>query len=113
MLELTSILHSAISHIASMRAPEIAAINGTAAGAGIGLVAAPDMALAGQSSKFALAYTSVALTPDRSCSFTLPRIVGVRRAMELILTNRTLTAEEALAWGLVNQVVADGELLVN
>lgn len=113
LLELTSILHAAISQFASMRAPVIAAINGTAAGAGIGLVAAADLAIAGQSSKFALAYTSVGLSPDLSCSFTLPRIVGLRRAMELILTNRTLTAEEALSWGLVNQVVADGELLLN
>jgi 2-(1,2-epoxy-1,2-dihydrophenyl)acetyl-CoA isomerase len=58
-----------------------------------------------------LAYTGVALTPDCSSSFFLPRIVGYRRAMELLLTNRALSAPEALEWGLVNQVVPDSEVL--
>ena len=72
----------------------------------IGLVAMADLAIAAQGSKFALAYTGVGLTPDGSTSFLLPRAVGRKRAMELFLTNRTLGADEALAWGLVNQVVA-------
>lgn len=109
--ELTSFLHTAISHLARMDAPVIAAVNGTAAGGGIGLVSAADLCVCGSGSKFSLAYSGVALTPDCSSSFFLPRIVGHRRAMELILTNRLLGAEEALAWGLVNQVVADAEVL--
>jgi 2-(1,2-epoxy-1,2-dihydrophenyl)acetyl-CoA isomerase len=109
--ELTSFLHTAISHLARMDAPVIAAVNGTAAGGGIGLVSAADLCVCGSSSKFSLAYSGVALTPDCSSSFFLPRIVGHRRAMELILTNRLLGAEEALSWGLVNQVVADAEVL--
>jgi len=111
LLELTAQLHAALAQFAAMRAPVIAAINGTAAGAGVGVVTASDLAIATQSSKFALAYTSVGLTPDGSCSFMLPRLVGHKRAMELILTNRTLSAEEALSWGLINQVVADGAVL--
>jgi len=108
--ELTTHLHAAISSFTRMRAPVIAAVNGTAAGAGIGLVCMTDLAICGKGSKFSLAYTGVGLVPDGSTSFLLPRIVGRRRALELFLLNRVLTAEEALAWGLVNQVVPVAEL---
>ncbi len=109
--ELTTYLHAAISHFVRMDAPVIAAVNGTAAGAGVGLVAMADLALCSRSSKFNLAYTAVGLSPDGGTSFLLPRIVGLKRAMELLLTNRALAAEEALSWGLVNEVVADELLL--
>lgn len=109
--ELTGYLHSAISHFVRMDAPVIAAVNGTAAGGGVGFVAMADLAVAGESSKFTLAYTAVALVPDCSTSFFLPRILGVKRTKELMLTNRTLSAAEALEWGLVNRVVADSEVL--
>jgi 2-(1,2-epoxy-1,2-dihydrophenyl)acetyl-CoA isomerase len=105
--ELTSFLHQAISHFVRMDAPVIAAVNGTAAGAGVGLVAMADLAICARSAKFSLAYTGVALTPDGSTSFFLPRLIGAKRAMELILTNRPIGADEALSWGLVNQVVDD------
>jgi 2-(1,2-epoxy-1,2-dihydrophenyl)acetyl-CoA isomerase len=108
--ELTTHLHAAISALTRMRAPVVAAVNGTAAGAGVGLACAADLALCGRGSRFSLAYTGVGLAPDGSVSFLLPRIVGRRRAMELLLTNRVLGAEEALGWGLVNQVVDDAEL---
>src|SRR6266513_824672 len=72
--ELTTYLHAAISHFVRMDAPVIAAVNGTAAGAGVGLVAMADLALCGSSSGFKLAYTSVGLTPDAGTSFLLPRI---------------------------------------
>ncbi|MEZ5498774.1 MAG: enoyl-CoA hydratase-related protein [Steroidobacteraceae bacterium] len=109
--ELTSYLHGAISHFVRMDAPVIAAINGTAAGAGIGLALMADLAIAAQSAKFSLAYTGVALTPDGSTSFFLPRMVGPRRAAELILTNRNLSAQEACDWGMINQVVATDKVL--
>jgi 2-(1,2-epoxy-1,2-dihydrophenyl)acetyl-CoA isomerase len=109
--ELTTHLHAAISSFTRMRAPVIAAVNGTAAGAGIGLVCMTDLAICGKGSKFSLAYTGVGLVPDGSTSFLLPRIVGRRRALELFLLNRVLTADEALAWGLVNQVVEDADVL--
>ena len=109
--ELTTYLHAAISHFVRMDAPVVAAVNGTAAGAGVGLVAMADLALCGRSSRFNLAYTSVGLTPDAGTTFLLPRAVGVKRAMELLLLNRALSAEEALSWGLVNEVVADERLL--
>jgi 2-(1,2-epoxy-1,2-dihydrophenyl)acetyl-CoA isomerase len=109
--ELTTYLHAAISHFVRMDAPVIAAVNGTAAGAGVGLVAMADLALCGHSSRFNLAYTSVGLTPDAGSSFLLPRTVGLKRAMELLLLNRTLSAAEALSWGLVNEVLDDAGLL--
>ncbi len=109
--ELTSDLHQAISLFTRMDAPVIAAVNGTAAGAGVGLVAMADLAICAESTKFSLAYTGVALTPDGSTSFFLPQTLGNKRALELLLTNRALTAREALDWGLVNQVVADAEVL--
>lgn len=109
--ELTGYLHAAISHFVRMDAPVIAAVNGTAAGAGVGLVAMADLAIVGESSKFNLAYTGVALTPDGSTSYFLPRLIGTKRALELMLTNRALSAAEALDWGLVNQVVPDGEVV--
>ena len=108
--ELTTYLHAAISHFVRMDAPVLAAVNGTAAGAGVGLVAMADLALCARGSRFNLAYTSVGLTPDAGTTFLLPRTVGAKRAMELLLLNRTLSADEALAWGLVNEVVADERL---
>jgi 2-(1,2-epoxy-1,2-dihydrophenyl)acetyl-CoA isomerase len=108
--ELTTHLHAAVVHFARMDAPVIAAVNGTAAGAGLGLVLMADLAIAGSGAKFAPAYTGVGLTPDGATSFLLPRAVGYKRAMEMFLTNRVLTADEALAWGLVNQVVPDEQL---
>jgi 2-(1,2-epoxy-1,2-dihydrophenyl)acetyl-CoA isomerase len=89
----------------------VAAVNGTAAGAGVGLVAMADLAVCAHSSKFNLAYTKAGLTPDAGTTFLLPRMVGAKRAMELLLLNRTLAAEEAHEWGLVNEVVDDAQLL--
>jgi len=108
--ELTTYLHAAISQFVRMDAPVIAAVNGTAAGAGVGLVAMADLALCARSSKFNLAYTNVGLTPDAGTSLLLPRIIGARRATELLLLNRVLSAAEALDWGLVNEVVVDEQL---
>ena len=90
--ELTTYLHAAIAHFVRMDAPVIAAVNGTAAGAGVGLVAMADLALCARGSKFNLAYTNAGLTPDAGTSFLLPRTIGAKRTMELLLLNRTLPA---------------------
>jgi 2-(1,2-epoxy-1,2-dihydrophenyl)acetyl-CoA isomerase len=108
--EMTTYLHAAISHFARMRAPVVAAVGGSAAGAGFSLVCAADLVVCGESAKFSMAYTRVGLAPDGSSSYYLPRIVGVRRTLELMLTNRVLKAQEALDWGLVNRVVPDEQL---
>lgn len=103
-------LHRALSTFARMEAVLITAVNGVAAGAGFSLGIAGDLVLAAESASFTMAYTRAGLSPDGGASFYLPRIVGLRRANELMLTNRTLTAAEAAEWGLVNQVVADADL---
>src|SRR5208337_1194750 len=63
------------------------------------------------SARFALGYTRVGLTPDGSSTYFLPRLIGLRRTMELALTNRVLSAREAESWGIVTRVVPDAELL--
>jgi 2-(1,2-epoxy-1,2-dihydrophenyl)acetyl-CoA isomerase len=110
LTELTTNLHAGMAILVRIDAPVIAAVTGTAAGAGLGLVLAADLAIAARSAKFAPAYTGVGLTPDAGCTFLLPRAVGYKRAMELFLTNRVLDAQQALEWGLVNQVVEDDNL---
>ncbi len=109
--EITTHLHAAISRFARMRAPVIAAVQGTAAGAGMSLVASTDLAIAVESAKFTMAYTRVALAPDGSSTYYLPRLIGHRRTLELMLTNRTLSAAEAADWGIVNQVVPEADLV--
>ncbi len=98
---------SAIQCFARMRVPVIVAVNGPAAGYGMSLACAGDIVLANESARFTIAYTRVGLTPDASSTYYLPRIIGLRRTMELALTNRTLTAREAEAIGLVTRVVPD------
>jgi 2-(1,2-epoxy-1,2-dihydrophenyl)acetyl-CoA isomerase len=90
----------------------VIAVNGTAAGAGFSLAISGDLVLAARSAKFTMAYTAAALSPDGSSSYFLPRLVGLRRAQELMITNRVLTAETALDWGLVTQV-HDNDVLMS
>lgn len=103
--EITTYLHAAVARFARMRAPVVASVQGAAAGAGFSLVCAMDLVLAAPEASFTMAYTQVGLAPDGSSSYWLPRIVGTRRTAELMLTNRRLSAEEALAWGIVNRIV--------
>ena len=86
------------------------AINGIAAGGGFSFALSGDLVVAAESAKFTMAYSKIAATPDGSSSYFLPRLIGLRRAMELYFTNRVLTAREALEWGLVTRVVPDAEL---
>jgi 2-(1,2-epoxy-1,2-dihydrophenyl)acetyl-CoA isomerase len=103
-------LHRALSTFARMDAVVITAVNGTAAGAGFSLAVAGDLALSAESAKFTMAYTKAGLSPDGSASYYLPRLIGIRRTQQLMLTNRTLTAAEALEWGLLTEVLPDAEL---
>tara|TARA_B100000768_G_C11256209_1_gene366514 strand:+ start:918 stop:1709 length:792 start_codon:yes stop_codon:yes gene_type:complete len=108
--EVTTILHGAISRFSRMNAPLIVAINGVAAGAGFSFVGFADIAIASTNATFVSAYSKAGLTPDGSSTYFLPRIIGSRRYTELVLTNRVLSADEALDWGLVNKVVDLKEL---
>ena len=104
-------LHSALSIFARMEAPLIIAVNGTAAGAGFSMAICGDLVLAVDSAKFTMAYSKIGLSPDGGSSYYLPRLVGLRRSQELMLSNRVLSATEALQWGLINRVVAADELI--
>jgi len=109
--EVTTYLHAAISRLTRMDPPVVAAVNGSAAGAGMSLACACDIVVAAETARFTMAYTRVGLTPDGSSTYFLPRLVGLKRALELTLTNRVLSAQEALEWGIVTRVVPDTELL--
>jgi 2-(1,2-epoxy-1,2-dihydrophenyl)acetyl-CoA isomerase len=107
--EIAEPVHRALATLERCAAVTIAAVHGACAGVGVSFVAACDLAVAERSAFFKTAYIDVGLTPDGGSTFTLPRAVGERRARELVLTNRRLEAREALEWGLVGEVVDDGE----
>ncbi|MEM9561822.1 MAG: enoyl-CoA hydratase-related protein [Actinomycetota bacterium] len=102
--------HGAIYKMNRMPKPVIAGVGGAAGGAGLSLVSAFDLVVAGESAKFTMAYTRAGVTPDGTSSYFLARHIGLRRMLELTLTNRVLSAAEAEAWGLVNRVVPDDEV---
>jgi 2-(1,2-epoxy-1,2-dihydrophenyl)acetyl-CoA isomerase len=108
--ELTTYLHGAVSRLTRSAKPVIMAVNGVAAGAGLSFAVSGDVVIAGESARFTMAYSKIAATPDGSSSYFLPRLIGLRRTLELYLTNRVLSAREALEWGLVTRVVPDAEL---
>lgn len=108
--EVTTYLHNAISLFSRMKKVLIASVNGTAAGAGLSLLCACDIVISGESAKYTSAYTKVGLTPDGSCTYLLPRLIGLRKTQELLFTNRVLSSKEAAEWGIVTQVVDDSEL---
>lgn len=107
---ITQNLHVAISRFARMDAPVIAAVAGTAAGAGMSLACAADIAIAADDAKFTMAYTRIGLVPDGGSTWFLPRRIGLARARDLMLRNRVLSAADALDWGVIDQVVPAAEL---
>ena len=107
---ITVSLHAAINRLATMPKPLICLVNGPAAGAGLGLAMLGDIVIAAASAHFTSAYTAIAVSPDAGTSWLLPRLVGLRRAQDMILTNRRVGAEEAVAIGLVTRTVADEAL---
>ncbi|MBF0279940.1 MAG: enoyl-CoA hydratase/isomerase family protein [SAR324 cluster bacterium] len=111
LVELTTYLHAAVSRFARMDAPLVIAVNGMAAGAGMSLAICGDYVMAAESARFTMAYTKAGLSPDGSSTYYLPRLIGVRRAKELMITNRILSATEALNWGIVNKICQDEQLI--
>lgn len=99
-----------VTLLATMPKPVLAAINGTCAGAGIGLALACDLRIAAADARFATAFTGIGLTPDSGLSASLSRALGTARASALTLLNKPFSADEALAWGLVGEVVPAGEV---
>ncbi len=108
--EVTGYLHLAVARFARMRKPLVTAVQGPAAGAGFSLAILGDIVVAADSSSFVLAYPGIGFTPDGGLSWLLPRLVGLRKAQEIMLLNPRIRADEAKAIGLVTQVVPAGEL---
>ena len=96
--------------IRSMEKPVVCAVNGTAAGAGVGFALACDIVLAARSAKFVLSFSRLGLVPDSGSSWSLPRLVGRARAQGLALLGETVDAETAEDWGLIWQCVDDDVL---
>src|SRR5882762_391007 len=96
--------HMAIERLTSIDAPVVAAVRGGAGGGGLGLLYAADIVIAAEDARFALGYGALGLTADGGNTWFLPRMVGMRRAQELFLLNRRLSAQEALAFGLVSRL---------
>lgn len=103
-------VHAGVIALAALDAPVVARVHGAAAGAGMSLVCAADIAIGSPAASFTVAYTAVGLSPDGGASWLLPRLVGLRRATDLMLTNRRVKAEEALAIGLLTELVPEDEL---
>jgi 2-(1,2-epoxy-1,2-dihydrophenyl)acetyl-CoA isomerase len=108
---LISRFHQVILEIRRMRKPVIAAINGVAAGGGFSLAIACDFSVMAESAVMKQAYTSSGLSMDGAGSFMLPRLVGQARALEIMAFDDLIPSERALAWGLVNRVTGDGNVL--
>lgn len=110
LTELASAVHESLKKMDQFEVPVVGAVQGPVAGAGLGLVLACDHVVAARSSSFSAAYAAVGLSPDCGVTAWLPRVVGFRRSLRMLLTAERLDAPAALSAGLVDQVV-DNELL--
>lgn len=102
--------HASIRRLRTMGKPVLACVHGAVAGGGLSVMLACDLAIASRDAQLSLAYANIGTSPDGGSSFTLPRIVGLRKALELAFLGERLDAGTALALGLVNWVVEPAEL---
>jgi 2-(1,2-epoxy-1,2-dihydrophenyl)acetyl-CoA isomerase len=102
--------HSIMHSLVRLRKPVVVGAHGLNVGGAIGLIAAADLAVMADDCRVSPAWMSIGLGPDASSTYHLPRIVGLRRAIEWIMTNHVATAQEMLAWGFVTRVVPRAEL---
>lgn len=105
------LIHGCIRLIRETPLPVIAAVNGMATGGGCNFALACDLVLAAESAQFNQAFVKVGLTPDCGGTFILPRLVGWKRATELLMTGDMIDARRAAEMGMINAVIADGELM--
>ena len=107
---LAEVINAGIRSLTESAVPVVAAAHGTTAGGGLGILLSSDYAVVGSRSKLGSLYANIGLTPDLSVSAQLARAVGQRRALQLVLQDRLLSASEAVEWGLVAESVsgADG-----
>jgi 2-(1,2-epoxy-1,2-dihydrophenyl)acetyl-CoA isomerase len=108
--QLIDALHESVQILAALDAPVLASLQGAVAGGSMSLALAADLAIAAENASFNLAYSRIGASCDLSGSWQLPRLVGLRRAMEIAILSDTIDAAEALRLGLVNRVVATERL---
>lgn len=106
----TNDFHVGISKLLRMRAPVVIGVQGPAVGAGVSLLGLGDVVVCGESAHFRFGYTGIGFSPEGGSSWTLPRLIGLRRYQELALTNRKVDSWEAAAIGLVTKVVPDDQV---
>jgi 2-(1,2-epoxy-1,2-dihydrophenyl)acetyl-CoA isomerase len=99
-----------ILQIRRLEKPVLAALNGPVAGAGLGVALACDLRIAAETALITVGFTGIGLAPDSAVSLLLPALIGLGRATEFTYTNRPVNTVQALEWGLLNQVVPEGEL---
>jgi 2-(1,2-epoxy-1,2-dihydrophenyl)acetyl-CoA isomerase len=102
--------HEALQILDRLLVPVVAAVQGAVAGGGLGLICVADIVLAAEGTRFATGFASLGLAGDGGSTWFLPRLVGTRRAAEMLLEQRVLDATEAADWGLITRVVAAAEL---
>lgn len=105
--------HQMLHRMVRIPKPVLAAVNGIAVGGGLGMVLAADIAVCHERASFYASWMSNGVANDGGSSYTLAKIVGFRRAIELMLTNRTLDAREAVDWGICNRMYADADFTKN
>lgn len=105
--------HQVMHKIVRIERPVLAAVNGPAAGVGLGIALCSDMVICHEDARFVCAWHSIGLANDATTSYSLAKVVGWRRSFELMMTNRTLDAHEAVEWGLANRVYGDVEYAAN
>jgi len=108
--DLATLMEAELRRLSELPKPVVAGVHGAVAGAGLAVMLNADLVVAARSTRFLTAYAAVGLTPDCGVSWLLPRAVGMQRALDLALTGRTLTADEARDWGLVTEVVDDARV---
>lgn len=108
--EIIDQLHASIRHLRNMSKPVLAAVHGSVAGAGISIMLAADLVIAADDTKFTLAYTSIGTSSDGGASYFLPRLVGEKKAMELLMLSEIFSATQAQQWGMLNWTCSSAEL---
>jgi 2-(1,2-epoxy-1,2-dihydrophenyl)acetyl-CoA isomerase len=108
--QMVDLYHLALERLTRIDPPVVCAVRGAAAGGGLGLLHAADVVIAAEDSKFALGYAAIGLASDGGNTWFLPRLVGLRRAQQLMLLGQVLTGPEALDWGLVTEIVPAAEV---
>ena len=105
--------HQAMHKIVRIERPVLAAIQGAAAGVGLGMALCSDMVICHENARFLCAWHSIGLANDATTSYSLAKVVGWRRAFELMMTNRTLSAADAVEWGIANRAYPDADFAAN